>query len=165
MQILPLLTKMQFVTVKGAAPAPVPVPPGPGPAPNPTPVPDGKFKLGSVAYTLVTTQVAVADRKVTKDIATAFDGIAASIRAGTLTQPADILTKTKEATNAKLTAANLPLTSWDAFGTGLQKALYQLYKDKKLNAASDYADAWGEIATGLRAVPVTTVSANDNEDE
>lgn len=131
--------------------------PGPGPDPNPNPdpnpIPDGKFKLAKATYDLATTKVPAANRvKGAEAMATATAGISSSIRAGVLKDPTEILKKLKDANNAALTRIGVTLTEWDEFGVGLQAKLVELYRAGKLSKASDYADAFDEIAIGLNRV-------------
>lgn len=145
---------MQDIYVGGA-----PVPPGPGPGPEPPPepdptFPDGKYKLAATSYQLAKTLVLVASNRAkgAEAVATATEGIAAAISAGVLTDQAEILKRLKAKNNSQLELAKIPIGEWDAFGRALQSELYQLYKDKKLNTPSDYAEAFREIAEGLRKV-------------
>ncbi len=135
-------------------PGPTPTPtPGPGPAPTPTPtLPDGRFGLAKTSFLLATSKVAAPREKAALLMAEAFDSIASSVAAGAYKTADTILKATKDANNAALASANLSPEPWEEFGNELQKVLYEMYKTKKITTAEDYADAWREIATGLKAV-------------
>ncbi len=149
------MSELLIVNVELANPGPgpgpgpnPPVPPGPGPD-----FPDGKFKLAAVSYRLAMMHVPVTNRlKGAQAIATSTNAIASAIAAGTLTDPADILKKLKEANNAGLNRVGVSPSEWDNFGNAMQGELLKLYKDKKLNVASDYGTAFREIAEGLSSV-------------
>ncbi len=137
-------------------PGPTPTPtPGPGPAPTPTPtptLPDGRFGLAKTSFLLATSKVAAPREKAALAISEAFESIASSVAAGAYKTGDAILKATKDANNSALASANLSPEPWEEFGTELQKVLYEMYKTKKITTAEDYADAWREIATGLKAV-------------
>jgi hypothetical protein len=144
---------LMIFNVKVGNPAPNP---NPNPNPNP-PVPgpdDGAFKLATTALTLATNNVMEGDlrAKGAKALATSFRGIASAAKAGTIASAEDLLVQTKTANNTALINAGISPTNWDKFGVELEKVLYALYKDKKLNTVSDYAQAWNEIANGLDKV-------------
>ncbi len=127
--------------------------PGPGPGPDPSPTfPDGKFKLSKVVYDIAMKTVTVDKQKGAAAVANGCNAVAASIAAGVLKDPAEILKTLREKNNANLEAQNIKPATWDAFGIELQKELLKLYKDKKLLTVSDYADAFKEIADGLSKV-------------
>jgi hypothetical protein len=141
--------------VIGEPPTPPPGPePPPGPAP-PTPepsLPDGQFALAKFAFQEAG-KVAAADRaKGAAALADSLAGVASAIAAGTLNDPQEILTKTREANDAALSRAGVTAGSWSAFGAALQAELVRLYKDGKLKTKDHYRAAWLELATGLRAI-------------
>lgn len=143
-----------FVEIKFYTPNPPgpPDPPGPGPDSDPT-FPIGKFDLSKISYQLAKANVPAVNRqKGATAIANSTSGISASIRAGALTDPADILTKLKAANNSALKNVSVAESEWDDFGMALQKKLVEFYRANKLKTASDYADAFDEIAAGLSKV-------------
>jgi hypothetical protein len=131
-----------------------PNPPNPNPNPTPGPVlPDGKFGLAKTSYDLVNSKVPAVSRvKGSTALSTSLEGVAASIAAGALTSPDVILSTVKTSNNTALQNSGVSIADWDEFGNGMQAALLKLYKDKKLNVATDYAEAFKEISTGLKAV-------------
>lgn len=135
-------------------PGPNPPPnPGPGPAPNPTPtLPDGRFGLAKTSYLLAVSKVKEPRAKAAHVLADAFESVASAVAAGAYKTGDQILAATKEANNAALAQANLDPNPWEEFGAELQKSLYEMYKSKKISTTDDYADAWREIATGLKAI-------------
>ena len=142
------------VSVTGGQPAPGPNPP-PGPGPGPQPLPDGKYKLAATANQLVLTKVtlpAAQRAAAAQAMAQSMRSIVAAINAGQLTAPADILKQTKAANNAALKQAGVEPSAFDAYALELKRVLTQLNAQKLLSTASDFAQAWGEIADGLAAV-------------
>lgn len=126
-----------------------PIPPGPV---DPE-FPDGKFKLAKVVYDLANSKVPQANRvKGAHAMATATAGISSAIRAGALREPAEILTKLKDANNNALKNAGVDVSDWDEFGLAFQDKLVELYRANKLKVASDYADVFDEVAIGLNKV-------------
>ena len=139
-----------FIPIKfNDTPVPGPVDPV---VPDPV-LPDGTFGLAKTGYSLAIKHVPAVNRvKGAKAMTTGLSGIVASIRAGALTDPSDILTKVNTANNTALKNAGIDESEWDAFGTALQAELLKLYRADKLKTASDYADAFDELVTGLKAV-------------
>lgn len=134
-------------------PNPQPTPPGPGPAPNPTPtLPDGRFGLAKITYQHFVGKVKEPRAKAANALAESFESIASAVAAGAYKTGDQILEATKQANNAALASANVDPNPLEEFGSELQKSLYQMYKSKKISNAEDYADAWREIAIGLKAV-------------
>lgn len=130
-----------------------PTPPGPDPVPNPTPnLPNGRFGLAKTTYLHAVTKVKEPRAKAAQVLAESFESVASAVAAGAYKTGDQILTATKEANNAALATVNLDPNPWEDFGAELQKTLYELYKSKKIATAEDYADAWREIATGLKAI-------------
>lgn len=132
------------IIARGSEPPAPPVPP--------TPIPDGKFGLAPKMYGYAMSVTEASRVKGAAALVKSFDGMRAAIAAGTLTNPEEILKKTTESNVSALANAGVPREHWESAFKSLQEAVYQLYSDKKLSVASDYAEAWGEIASGLRAV-------------
>jgi len=80
-------------------------------------------------------------------LAGAFEGVAAQIDAGTLTQPYDIITATTEANRASL---GDQLQAWIPFLRSLQAELEQRADDGLLVTPVQHSAVWKEIAKGLR---------------
>ena len=134
----------------GDAPAP-----GPNPGPSPAPgLPDGKYKLSQTAYNLANQKVTNATARVkgAPAIANSLRGIASAVSAGAVPSVEELIKKTKASQLTALQGVQVNPADWDAFGTSLQDTVYALYKGKQLDTTSDFATAWGEIATGLEAI-------------
>ena len=141
-----------FLWLSDAAPGPGPnpgpgptPPPGPNPPPNPPPVPDGRFGVAKIAYQ--------AAREVNRPseaaaLAEAFDNAAAQVRAG-LSGTLAIIKACQTEINQAIPAASKP--AWESAKNALNGAVRNLYGDGKLAADNDWADAFAEIATGLKA--------------
>lgn len=142
---------MQDIYIGG--PPPPPGPPTPPPEPEPV-FPDGKYKLAATSYKLAKTTVASLDSRIkgAEAVVIGTEGIASAISAGVLTDVTDILKKLKAKNNSQLELAKIDINDWTLFGKALENELYQLYKDKKLSTAADFAVAFREIAEGLRKV-------------
>jgi hypothetical protein len=138
----------QIVTVGNPSPAP-----GPGPSPNPTPTPtfpDGKYGLSKTAWQMAMTSVPEANRVAGGHaIATSLNGVASQVAAGTLKNVKDILTAAKNQNQQALSSVKVPLSDWDSFFAQLQKNLYSLYNDNKINTVDDFATAFKEVAIGV----------------
>lgn len=135
----------------GSAPDPAP----PGPAPGPAPVlPEARFKLSSTINNFSRTSVTNIDSRIrgAKVLATSFRGIASSIAAGALTEPEDILKKTATSNISALNSAGVARSDWEGVFRQLMEVVYQLYDTSKIQSATDFKDAWTEIAIGLEAV-------------
>jgi hypothetical protein len=141
------------ITVNGS-PSPGPGPPSPGPNPGPTPViPDGKYGLARIVYQLAMDTVPPGPRaKGAPVLYNSFNGIAASVAAGTLTDPRSLLTQTKTANQTALANAGVSAGDWDNFFVALQRVIFPLHSSGKLNTVQDFAEAWREIAAGLEKV-------------
>lgn len=138
------------ITVNGN-PNPGPAP-GPGPSPGPV-IPDGKYGLAKIVYQLAMDTVPPGPRaKGAPALSNSFNGIAASVAAGTLTDPRSLLTQTKTANQTALANAGVSSNDWDNFFVGLQKTIFPLHSSGKLNTVQDFAEAWREIAAGLEKV-------------
>jgi len=112
------IDQTQWTLTIGDGPNPVPVPPAPNPpTPTPTPpspdtVPDGVFRIAKLAFDLArlvdsTNRVGQAHA-----LADAADAVAASIAAGTLNKPQEILRAILAANNAALGTSMLAWTPW-----------------------------------------------------
>jgi hypothetical protein len=148
-----LLTATHVVEIENPSPPPGP---NPGPDPNPAPVPDGKLGLAKLALDWATTQVALPPallRQTAQSLAGSFESIASAIAAGTLRDPAEILAQTRQQNNQVLGEQQAP---WRPWGAKLAEKLDELHRAGRLPSPADYADAWREIATGLRAVGKTS---------
>lgn len=128
--------------------------PGPDPAPdpvNPEPTfPETRYNLGSKAYKAAMSKVpSTARRAGAKNIAKSFESIASAVSAGALNQVDDILKKTTEANRA---AVGNYRADWEPFFKYMQDVLYTLYEDKQMVNVNDFAEAWREVASGLKVV-------------
>lgn len=126
------------------------------PEPTPDPVepepsfPESRYSLNSKAYKAAMSKVPSAARKAgAKNIAKSFESIASAVSAGALNQVDDILKKTTEANRA---AVGNYKADWEPFFKYMQDVLYTLYEDKQMVNVNDFAEAWREVATGLKAV-------------
>lgn len=126
-------------------PSPVPTPPGPTPS-----FPESRYSLHRTSYSLVMAKVPAAARKASSaNIAKSFESIASAVSAGALSDVDAILKKTTEANRS---AVGTYKADWEPFFKEMQEVLYTLYEDKKMVNVSDFAEAWREVATGLKAV-------------
>jgi len=126
--------------------------PGPTPGPvNPEPAfPESRYNLHRVSYGFATAKVPLTARRASaNNIAKSFESIASAVAAGALNEVDDILRKTTEANRA---AVGNYKADWEPFFKEMQEVLYKLYEDKKMVNASDFAEAWREVATGLKAI-------------
>ena len=128
----------------------------PEPGPDPTPVdpeptfPESRYNLNSKAYKAAMSKVTSQARKSgAKNIAKSFESIASAVSAGALNQVDDILKKTTEANRA---AVGNYRADWEPFFKYMQDVLYTLYEEKQMVNANDFAEAWREVATGLKSV-------------
>lgn len=149
------IDQAQWTLTIGDEPNPTPVPPAPNP-PTPTPpvpapdtVPDGVFRIAKLAFDLA--QLVDSTNRVGQAhaLADAAEAVAASIAAGTLKKPQEILRAILAANNAALGTAMLAWTPW---GTSIGLKLQELYKAGRLAQTGDWAVCLREIAIGLRAV-------------
>ena len=126
------------------------------PDPSPDPVepepsfPESRYSLNSKAYKAAMSKVPTQARKAgAKNIAKSFESIASAVSAGALNQVDDILKKTTEANRA---AVGNYRADWEPFFKYMQDALYTLYEEKQMVNVNDFAEAWREVATGLKSV-------------
>ena len=124
-------------------PPPGPDPPNPPDPPGPTPLPDGKFKLAAWAFQSVQAMPAE-DKAKAKDLGDAFDALASQLDAGTFPRN-DGMKAFLQATQEKVKSQG---GTWPQWLVTLKTQIASL----PINAGKDCADAWREIATGLRAV-------------
>ena len=126
----------------------------PGPAPDPAapdPVfPEAKYSLQKKAYSLAMTKVPAAIRKNTATaVAKSFEAMASAIAAGAIKEVDDLLKKTAESNRAAVGANK---AAWEPFFKEMQDTLYSLYEGKQMVTATDFAEAWREVAAGLKSV-------------
>lgn len=132
--------------------APGPDPPAPGPSPGPDPLPPGRFGLATQARDWVAAvNLPVADRlRTAQQVAGAFETVATAIVAGTIATIPDALEKLVAANQAALGSAE-----YGAWKTGwnprFQQTMQGLDQAGSLPGVKDVADAFREIAIGLRA--------------
>lgn len=133
---------------------PTPPPPGPGPGPqpppdpDPVPLPDGRYKLAASAWTWANSLPASAKAKA-EAVANGFDAVAAQIAAGVIQD----MHKAAEAMSAaNNNAMGSERQNWTPFLQALDARLSELWDKKELVNVSDMADAFREVAIGLRAI-------------
>jgi hypothetical protein len=124
--------------------------------PEPTPVtpeptfPESRYNLGSKTYKAAMAKVPASARKSgAAGIAKSFESIASAVAAGALTQVDDVLKKTTEANRV---AVGDKRADWEPFFKYMQDVLYTLYEEKQMVNSSDFAEAWREVAAGLKAI-------------
>lgn len=144
------------VIIGEVPPEPPPTPPTPPvpPAP-PTPVfPDGKYGLAKTSYDLAFAKVSNADARIKGAAAysQSLASVAAAIAAGTFSEMEDVLKQTKTKNTAALMAVGVNPSDWDVFGQEMERVIYKLYTDKKLNTVDELRTAWVEISEGLSKV-------------
>jgi len=134
------------LTIGDPGPPPNPVPPNPDP-----PLPPGKYGLATFARdNAAGVALDATNKKSTAlSLANSFESIASTIAAGALKDAAAIITAT-QSNNAAALGAYRP--SWQPWGEQLRQKLNTLSESRQLVSTEDYATAWREIATGLRAV-------------
>jgi hypothetical protein len=138
------VAKTSFTVAYGT---PGPTPPGPGPGPNP-PTPDpGKYGLAAFVAQAAATVQSATRRQTAATVANNFDGVASSIAAGAITDPAEIIKQTYN-----LNAAPLSDPAWKPWSAAVRQKLNSISDAGQLTSATDYATAWREIAAGLRLV-------------
>ena len=126
--------------------------PGPEPSPvDPEPAfPETRYNLHKKAYSLAMSKVPTAARKAgAQNIAKSFESIASAVSAGAINEVDDILKKTTEANRS---AVGSYRADWEPFFKQMQDILYTLYEDKQMVNVSDFAEAWREVASGLKSV-------------
>lgn len=126
--------------------------PGPSPdpiAPEPS-FPEARYNLHKKAYSLAMSKVPAATRKESATaVAKSFESMASAVAAGTIKEVDDLLKKTAESNRAAVGANK---ATWEPFFKEMQETLYSLYESKQMVTASDFAEAWREVAAGLKAV-------------
>jgi len=127
---------------------PEPVVPNPV-DPDPS-FPETRYNLHKKAYSLAMTKVPAAARKAgAQNIAKSFESIASAVAAGAINEVDDIL---KETTEANRSAVGTYRADWEPFFKQMQDILYTLYEDKQMVNVNDFAEAWREVASGLKSV-------------
>lgn len=127
---------------------PEPVVPNPV-DPDPS-FPETRYNLHKKAYSLAMTKVPAAARKAgAQNIAKSFESIASAVAAGAINEVDDILKKTTEANRS---AVGTYRADWEPFFKQMQDILYTLYEDKQMVNVNDFAEAWREVASGLKSV-------------
>lgn len=132
---------------------PTPTPPGPNPTPPappapPAPLPPGRFGLATqvVQFAQSVTQSDADKKALAAQLANNFDSIATQIAAGTIKSPSDIQIKTEQ-TNIATQGSNRAF--WTPFWASLAQAI-KVLDGAQIKTLNDFADAWREIAVGLR---------------
>lgn len=126
--------------------------PGPDPEPSaPEPsFPEAKYSLNKKSYSLAMSKVPAAIRKGSATaVAKSFESMASAVAAGAIMEVDDLLKKTAESNRAAVGANK---TAWEPFFKEMQDTLYSLYESKQMVTASDFAEAWREVAAGLKSV-------------
>jgi len=126
----------------------------PGPAPDPAvpaPVfPEGRYNLQKTAYSLAMGKVPAATRKESATaVAKSFESMASAVAAGAVKEVDDLLKKTAESNRAAVGANK---AAWEPFFKEMQDTLYSLYEGKQMVTATDFAEAWREVAAGLKSL-------------
>jgi len=126
--------------------------PGPDPepsAPEPT-FPEARYNLQKKAYSLAINKVPAAIRKGSATaVAKSFESMASAVAAGAIKEVDELLKKTAESNRAAVGANK---TAWEPFFKEMQETLYSLYESKQMVTATDFAEAWREVAAGLKSV-------------
>ena len=128
--------------------------PGPSPVPDPSApepsFPEARYNLHKKAYSLAMSKVPAATRKGSAAaVAKSFESMASAVAAGAVKEVDDLLKKTAESNRAAVGANK---AAWEPFFKEMQDTLYSLYEDKQMVTAADFAEAWREVAAGLKAV-------------
>jgi hypothetical protein len=125
-------------------------------APSPDPVapepsfPEARYNLNKKSYSIAMSKVPAAIRKGSATaVAKSFESIASAVAAGAIMEVDDLLKKTAESNRAAVGANK---AAWEPFFKEMQDTLYSLYESKQMVTASDFAEAWREVATGLKAI-------------
>ena len=82
-------------------------------------------------------------------VAKSFESMASAVAAGAIKEVDDLLKKTAESNRAAVGANK---AAWEPFFKEVQDTLYSLYEDKQMVTAADFAEAWREVAAGLKSV-------------
>ena len=129
---------------------------GEDPGPSPDPVapepsfPEARYNLQKKAHSLAISKVPAAIRKGSAAaVAKSFESMASAVAAGAIMEVDDLLKKTAESNRAAVGANK---AAWEPFFKEMQDTLYSLYESKQMVTASDFAEAWREVATGLKAI-------------
>jgi len=124
--------------------------PNPEPlAPEPT-FPEARYNLQKKAYSLAINKVPAAIRKGSATaVAKSFESMASAVAAGAIKEVDELLKKTAESNRAAVGANK---AAWEPFFKEMQEALYSLYESKQMLTATDFAEAWREVAAGLKSV-------------
>ena len=129
----------------GEDPSPSPDPAAPEPS-----FPEARYNLHKKAYSLAMSKVPAATRKgAATAVAKSFESMASAVAAGTIKEVDDLLKKTAESNRAAVGANK---AAWEPFFKEMQDTLYSLYEGKQMVTASDFAEAWREVAVGLKSV-------------
>lgn len=154
-KVLVIAQRAKLMTAQVVVGEAVPEPPAPPQPPGPSPTfPDGKYKLSKTAYDMVMLRVAnnTNRAKAANALSKSFAGISSAIKAGTITNLRDVLTKTQQSNNSALGNVGVSVTEWNTFFTELQPMIYNLYNSNTMTTVADFATAWDEIAIGLGGV-------------
>lgn len=129
----------------GEDPSPTPDPAAPEPS-----FTDARYNLHKKAYSLAMSKVPAATRKGSAAaVAKSFESMASAVAAGAIKEVDDLLKKTAESNRAAVGANK---AAWEPFFKEMQDTLYSLYEDKQMVTATDFAEAWREVAVGLKSV-------------
>lgn len=126
----------------------------PGPTPDPSApepsLPEARYNLQKKSYYLAMSKVPAAIRKGSASaVAKSFESMASAVAAGAIIEVDDLLKKTADS-NRVAVGANK--AAWEPFFKEMQDTLYSLYESKQMVTASDFAEAWREVASGLKAI-------------
>jgi len=124
--------------------------PAPDPAAPEPSFPESRYNLHKKAYSLAMSKVPAATRKGSAAaVAKSFESMASAVAAGAIKEVDDLLKKTAESNRAAVGANKV---AWEPFFKEMQDTLYSLYEDKQMVTATDFAEAWREVASGLKSV-------------
>lgn len=126
----------------------------PGPSPDPSApepsFPEARYGLQKRIYTLAMSKVPVNGRKAAAiSVAKSFESMASAVAAGAVVEVDDLLRKTAESNR---TAVGVNKAAWEPFFKEVQDILYALYENKQMVTATDFAEAWREVAAGLKSI-------------
>jgi hypothetical protein len=145
-------TEITTKTVIISSPVIIGEDPGPSPdpvAPEPS-LPEAKYSLNKKAYSLAMSKVPASIRKGSATaVAKSFESMASAVAAGAIMEVDDLLKKTAESNRA---AVGVNKAAWEPFFKEMQDVLYSLYESKQMVTASDFAEAWREVAEGLKSI-------------
>lgn len=144
------LAKHKLQVGASPAPGPTPAPPSPTPGPTPPTPPSPVVLTGLAKFAFDACQpLPPAARIRSIVVAQALEVVASQISAGTLTSGSKIAAATKTA----LAAAYADQTAaWSPVDHAMNNELKRLAMAGKITSAAQLADAYREIANGLRAV-------------